>query len=469
MDETEGDGGGGGAGGGGGLAIAALPRPHHIVMIVADSLRWDSVYGGDGPRLPWLQANARVYTGARSAGCWTLPATASMFTGLLPHEHGADTQSRNGLHPELPTLAERMRACGYATHQVTANVATTDIFGLDRGFDEVVRIWKEVPPQHKKLHELMVLVGKPRLRRKVLSTDWVRGKLSEDIEAGKVWLQDTVADVFDRARRILAENDRKNQPTFLFLNLMETHFPYHVSPIFEPLGRGFSAITELIGLYHLVNQTFMARGSQPIAPDTMARIKSRQRVAWERIAGQVDAFVREMYEGQDALVVFGSDHGECFGEMGWAYHFNNVTDGGNRIPLFWLQPGVAPGEVETPVSGRDVFGSLLAAVGEDVPATLVAEPEASECVLESAWYDSQGKTLEKYKYNQLCFVRGRDRYLLREGVWYGAPTSTLAGETDFQPLGSGVDPIEELGDGPAQRARRRRMVADFEAYSERIS
>ena len=67
-----------------------MDRPKNIVLIVADSLRWDSVRGGDGPRLPYIQQHATDFTNARSAGCWTLPATASLFTGLLPHEHGTD-------------------------------------------------------------------------------------------------------------------------------------------------------------------------------------------------------------------------------------------------------------------------------------------------------------------------------------------------------------------------------------------
>lgn len=446
-----------------------MSRPANIVIIIADSLRWDSVYGGDGARLPWVQKNALEFTAARSAGCWTLPATASMFTGLLPHQHGADTQSRRGLDPAVPTLAERLRAVGYATHQVTANVATTDIFGLDRGFDEVVRIWKEVPPQHRKLHELMVLVGKPRLRRKVLSTDWIRGKLSEDIEAGTVWLQDTVAEILDRCRQILAQNARRGRPSFVFLNLMETHFPYHVSPIFQTLGSGVEAVRELVALYHLVNQTFMATGEQPTSPATMARLRSRQRIAWERIAGQIDEFVRELHEGTENLVVLGSDHGECFGEMGWSYHFANVTDGGTRVPLFWLEPGRAPATVETPVSARDLFGAVLSAAGVDVQPGLARAPEESLAVMESAWYDAQGRTLRRFKYNQLCFVAGRMRWMRRDGRWYSAPPSTLAGEPEFQPLPAGIDPVEELAPGAADRTRLRRLVSDFEAYSTRIS
>ena len=419
--------------------------------------------------MPYVLGNSVEFTAARSAGCWTLPATASMFTGLLPHEHGADTQSR-GLDPNLPTLAERLRALGYSTHQITANVATTEIFGLDRGFDEVVRIWKEVPPQHRKLHELMVLVGKPRLRKKVLSTDWIRGKLSEDIEAGKVWLQDTVDDIFDRARRILAQNDQRGIPSFLFINLMETHFPYHVSTIFEPLSRGLDGLTEVIGLFHLVNQTFMTREKQPIAPGTMGRLKSRQRVAWERIAPKVDAFVREVHEGEDSLVVVGSDHGECFGEMGWSYHFNNVTDAGNRVPLFWLEPGAtAPRRVDRPVSARDVHGAVLDAVGTPVGPSIVRDPETSLAAMESCWYDSQGRTLRKYKFNQLCFVAGKSRWLRRNGAWYSAPPSTLAGEPEFVPVSAGLNPVEEMSTDAEERTRLRRLVSDFELFSGRIS
>ena len=419
--------------------------------------------------MPYVQGNSVEFMAARSAGCWTLPATASMFTGLLPHEHGADTQSR-GLDPRIPTLAERLRALGYATHQITANVATTEVFGLDRGFDEVVRIWKEVPPQHRKLHELMVLVGKPRLRKKVLSTDWIRGKLSEDIEAGKVWLQDTVDEIFDRARGILAHNERRGKPSFIFINLMETHFPYHVSEIFEPLGRGVDAVTELLGLYHQVNQTFMTTGEQPVTPRTMARIKSRQRISWERIAPKVDAFTRELHEAADNLVVVGSDHGECFGEMGWSYHFNNVSDGGNRVPLFWLEPGrTTPRRVDHPVSARDVYGAVLAAAGTPVGPSVVDEPESSLSAMESCWYNSQGKTLRRYKYNQLCVVADNTRWLRRDGAWYSAAPSTLGGEPEFAPVGWGVDPIEELATDAEERTRLRRLVTDFEAFSTRIS
>jgi arylsulfatase A-like enzyme len=202
----------------------------------------------------------------------------------------------------------------------------------------------------------------------------------------------------------------------------------------------------------------------------MARLRSRQRVAWERIAGQIDDFVRELHEGTENLVVVGSDHGECFGEMGWAYHFANVTDGGTRVPLFWLEPGRAPATLDTPVSARDLFGAILSAVGEDVPPGLRGAPEESLVVMESAWYDAQGRTLPRFKYNQLCFVSGEMRWLRRDGRWYGAPPSALGrDEPAFVPLPVGVDPVEELAATAVERTRLRRIVTDFEAYSTRIS
>lgn len=438
-----------------------MAPPRNIVLVVADSLRWDSVYGGDGPRLPYTTGHATEWVNARSSGCWTLPATASLFTGLLPHEHGADSQTR-GLDPGVPTLAEHARAHGYATAQVTANVATTEIFGLHRGFDEVIRIWEQVPARHRRLHELVVLIGKPRLRKKIISTDWIRGRLSQDMEAAKVWLQDTVQDVFAETRRLLAAHDRN----FVFVNLMETHFPYHSTDLFRPIGETWwEDVQEILGLYHTVNQTFMARGHQVIPETTMRRLHQRQRLAWERLAPQVDAFVEELHRREDTLVIFASDHGDCFGEDGWVYHFANVADGGNRVPLLWLDPGQEAGRrITTPVSARDLYGTLVEEMGGPSSLHLLREPERSEAILESCWYNAHGTTLPQYKYNQLCFVEGDRRWLLRSGRWHVAAPSTLDGEPAFEAVD--IDPVEELP--PDARTRMRRRVSDFEAFSSRI-
>ena len=77
--------------------MSNIPRskPKHIVVIVADSLRYDSVYGQGELGVDYLENNSAQFTNASSSACWTLPATASLFTGKLPHDHGATTQTRS--------------------------------------------------------------------------------------------------------------------------------------------------------------------------------------------------------------------------------------------------------------------------------------------------------------------------------------------------------------------------------------
>ncbi|MBT5402025.1 MAG: sulfatase-like hydrolase/transferase, partial [Crocinitomicaceae bacterium] len=157
-----------------------MAKPQNIILIVADSLRYDSINNGLESGLPYTEKHSAKFTEARSAGCWTLPATASLFTGLLPHQHGATSQSRK-LNNEATTLAEKLKADGYKTYQVTANVATTEIFGLDKGFDEVHKIWSLVQPKFKKVLRLAVLAGKPRVRKMLLSKDKIVKELSEDL------------------------------------------------------------------------------------------------------------------------------------------------------------------------------------------------------------------------------------------------------------------------------------------------
>lgn len=447
-------------------------KPRNIVVLVVDSLRYDALTGaGADGGLPEVTRRSVRFTQARSAGCWTLPATASLFTGLMPHEHGADAQSRQ-LRKDVPTLAALLKERGYTTRQITANIATTDIFGLQRGFDEVLRVWQHVPVAYQKIHELLVLVGKPRLRRMILSPRFVAGQLAEDLDASKVWLQDTFEEIFDLARSRLAADAGRGRPNFLFLNLMECHFPYHVGPQFETTSSGlWGRIREIVGLFHLVNQTWLTRGAQPIAPDVLATLKRRQHLAWRRIAPRIDAFVRELHD-QGNLVVLCADHGDNFGEQDWVYHFSNVTDAGNRVPLYWLSPdGEGAGRrVDMPISARDLFHGLLLEAGDARGAFHpIREPERSLPVMQSAWYDNQGKTLPRFKVNQICFLEGGARWLRNGGRWYRADPTADGPEPVFEPLPAGYDPLEEGVIAPERRAEVRRILSEFEAYSSQIT
>ncbi len=156
-----------------------------------------------------------------------MPATASIFTGLLPHEHGGTSQTRY-IDKKSATLAEILRDNGFDTYQITANVATTEIFGLERGFNNVYKLWDNIVPRFPKLIDFLVLIGKPRVRKKLFSKNLLMSDFSEDIKVGNSWLQSLYPTAFSKANKIIEKNEKIGKKSFIFLNLMETHYPYHI-------------------------------------------------------------------------------------------------------------------------------------------------------------------------------------------------------------------------------------------------
>jgi hypothetical protein len=453
-----------------------LPRPRNIILLVVDSLRYDTAHK-NGLRLPYAEGHATKFTEARSAGCWTLPATTSLFTGKMPHEHGATSQTR-GFKPELPTLAEQLKNVGYNTYQCTANIVTTDIFGLDRGFDHINKIYENVVPQFPKLLNIAIMLGKPRVRRMVLSKDFMFQRIAEDFRMGIAWTQSTQAETFDFARKTIAANEAKGEGSFLFLNLMEAHFPYHVAPTFRWTGEGLmDKARESMALFHTLNQTFLKRGESPVKPRIENLLKGRQEKAWEMISNPIDEFIREMHQDKDNLVIFCSDHGDNFGDQDWVYHFSNVNDAGNRVPLLWLDHEKRNAETKDHVvSSRFMYDDILAAVGIKTDGdTLFTEGPSNIPMLQSYWYNNDNKTLPQFRYNQLCFVQGKDRFVYRDDVnrnyrWMHAPVKTEAEVTEppFQPVEATFDPIEEVVTDTARKTYLKQSFSEFKEFSNTI-
>jgi arylsulfatase A-like enzyme/predicted negative regulator of RcsB-dependent stress response len=125
------------------MGIASLYRvksPLNVIVITLDTTRADRLgcYGYDAAVTPTIDALAKrgvVFERAYTPVPLTLPAHASMFTGLFSFEHGLYTNGSHGLPNEIPTLAEALAARGYATGAFIASFALHRVFGVDRGFD----------------------------------------------------------------------------------------------------------------------------------------------------------------------------------------------------------------------------------------------------------------------------------------------------------------------------------------------
>ena len=128
---------------------AAPERRPNVVIVLLDAVRADHLplYGyprDTAPFLTSLAARSVVFDRAYSSSAWTSPATASLFTSLHPFQHGVirnirrmrESQFRVSRLPDEPeTIAEALKAAGYATFAVSDNPSASSLGGFDAGFD----------------------------------------------------------------------------------------------------------------------------------------------------------------------------------------------------------------------------------------------------------------------------------------------------------------------------------------------
>src|SRR5712691_623896 len=119
---------------------APIPPRQPIVLVTIDTLRADRLgsYGSTRGLTPSLDAFAREatrFTAAVSQVPLTLPSHATILTGLHPSHHGIRTNDGFRLAPTVPTLAELLKASGYATAAFIGGYPLRASSGLPRGFD----------------------------------------------------------------------------------------------------------------------------------------------------------------------------------------------------------------------------------------------------------------------------------------------------------------------------------------------
>lgn len=125
---------------------------YNLVFVSFDALQAARVGALGYPRdvTPTLDALVRrgtTFRRAYSVASWTVPASMTWFTGVYPSEHRMTNKfsvytaqerkpaNLKQLAPDLVTLADVLRASGYATGGFTGNAGVSGGFGYDQGFD----------------------------------------------------------------------------------------------------------------------------------------------------------------------------------------------------------------------------------------------------------------------------------------------------------------------------------------------
>ena len=316
--------------------------PGELVIIVLDTVRRDhlGLYGYPLPTSPGLDAwadEARVYTQARSTSAWTVPSHGSLFTGLLPSEHGAhglapEAKTWQGLEDALAlpggtrTLASHLVEHGYATVGIAANRAYLNRgYGLDQGFEVWLCEQLEDPPDGIC----------PRARR-----------------------------ITDLALATLAEP--RSEPLFLFLNYMDAHIPYrgHLAddPGLPAPARPFS------GREHWWRERMqdVLEGRSTINEEEHALLTAAYDQEIRYLDGELQRLLARLPAlgiDEHDLVVITADHGEYLGEHQLLEHSYDLYEPVLRIPLVIRGAGHPPGRDDSPVRLSDLAGLILPSLG----------------------------------------------------------------------------------------------------------
>lgn len=118
---------------------AGAAAGYDLLLVTLDTTRADHLgaYGYPAAETPHLDRLARAgvrFTEAMTPVPLTLPAHASMLTGLWPQHHGARVNSEFRLGQEGSTLAEKLGAAGYSTAAFVSAFVLESRYGVDRGF-----------------------------------------------------------------------------------------------------------------------------------------------------------------------------------------------------------------------------------------------------------------------------------------------------------------------------------------------
>lgn len=359
---------------------------YNVLLLIVDSLRAKSLRPGfpGRPLTPFLDSLAATTTcfqRAYATECWTLPSHMSMFTGLLPSQHGAHFQSM-AYTGSAPTIAEVLRGAGYETELVTRNfIFDGTIPGVTRGFQRNTCLLS--PLGRRNLFTWMLALTKPRSRRLIRETGFFHPKHRASREFLARYSQTlmpadrlSLSHLLERMQSARQHNAR----SFWFCNLYDVHWPYPVSessvlnPWMSPGG-----IVENLRLPVTLPRIGSHRYLQPgfrLSDSDRNYLLRRYHRAIELMDQKLAWFWSEAERGglfDDTLVILTSDHGEAFGEHGLYLHDGSVYNVHLHVPLWVRHPQRPPSRVDDVVSTRDLFGLMAAAISGDFEGTILDE------------------------------------------------------------------------------------------------
>ena len=302
----------------------------NIILISIDTLCASHLgcYGYKRPTTPTLDkfaSEGMLFEDVSTPSPWTLPAHASLLTGLYPNRNGMKSHY-DSLPADVVTWAEVLREHGYLTAAIVNSLNLSKRHGFERGFDDFTYV-KEIL------------------------------KLAEPTK------------VESKAHEWLSKHNGK--PFFLFLHYYDVHSDYHSLPRYEEqFVRPYQGITD-----GSTRQLLLFRKNMFSLDDDDAK----------HLIDLYDAGIRQMDDGMarlfallekkdmldNTLIIVTTDHGEEFLEHGGVLHGRTQFQEVIRVPLLIRGPGLPHSKrLRYITSLVDVMPTILTLQGISPPASL---------------------------------------------------------------------------------------------------
>ncbi len=347
-------------------------RPH-VILITMDTTRSDHVscYGYDKKTTPFLDqlaADGVVFENVHSTSSWTLPAHASLFTGLYPFSHNAYVKEGSWgfkvLEDKIVTLAEVLAHQGYKTAGFIGGYFCSSFFGIAQGFDYY----------YENLFNLIIEFDYFFVTRIYRSFFPFDDFFEKNGLAGK-----KITPQINRAAlKWIAKNS--HTPFFLFLNYFDPHHPYislDSDEIASPRQLSINHRNYVgweLGVVRQVLRKVKELGSKE--KKYLLDRYDHEIKQMDRGIGELVQFLKEKGLYDNALIIVTSDHGESFGEHGLMIHSPAVYEELVKVPLIVKYPKdyQKTPQAFTPLSLVDVMPEILTVVDIPIPQEVQGVP-----------------------------------------------------------------------------------------------
>ncbi|MFH1756108.1 MAG: sulfatase, partial [Candidatus Latescibacterota bacterium] len=276
------------------------------------------------PQLDRLAAEGTVFGNAWATAPWTLPAHASMFSGMLSSSHGCHINHWR-FDEEHTTLAAVLTDAGYETAAFFSNPWLSDrISGVLRGF---------------------------AIRNEAPLSDMTNMSLGRSDQGG--------ASINSHIKEWL-DGRGDGAPFLLFVNYLEAHLPY--DPPSEYRAEHLTDLPPGDIVTVAWSEEFNAGLHPPGSVEwpRIHRLYGGDVYHADRLLAGLISMLQERGLYDNSVIIVTSDHGENLGDHGLMDHQFSVHETLLSVPLAIRAPhALKPGAHDEPVMLIDLFATIL--------------------------------------------------------------------------------------------------------------